>query len=208
MVKEAQGTQETPNLDTPEKFIRELYNSIQTWLIEDQGGKEMFSFGASCVQNWDSHEADPGRTINLSADIKNAIVAADSKKMSALVLSVRSRSKYDRKGTLGVQFGFYPIGDRLPKKPDLGVEDLKGIVDQHFFSYGSGEFFIHSDLGTISVNCWADDYSYGGKRLSGWEKKDLTSERGLEACMEMVKRVAKNAFQTADSNSRNLLVTH
>ena len=191
--KSAVSEKET-RLYTPKVFVRRLYDSVQSWLVDERGAEIAREYRNVEVDTWERYSSFPPREITLSANIKKAFLAKNRKNVYALVLSDRRRSRYQHESSIGVEFGFYPKKLSEDINSQTSIEGLRSLVHQHPFTYGSGEFFVHDDLDRIMVNCWADSCRYGGREISKWPRETLQSARGIEACLEIVKRLERNAF--------------
>lgn len=184
---------------SPDVFIDKLYDSVKTWLIDEKKAEVVKEFKDSKVINWETYSDYPPRDVTLSAQIKKAILLENPKNIYGLVLSDRMRSRYQRKSSLGVEFGYFPKGRRFKIVTarfdnQSGVEALRSLVHQSYLTCGSGEFFVDGPFSSINVNCWADGWRYGGKGVGRWPKEELQTEKGIQACIDVVKRLEKNAF--------------
>src|SRR3990167_8735026 len=167
--KSAVSEKET-RLYTPKVFIRRLYDSVQSWLVDERGAETVREYRNVEVDTWERYSSFPPREITLSANIKKAFLAKNRKNVYALVLSDRRRSRYQHESSIGIEFGFYPKGPSEDFGDQTPIEDLRSLVHQSPFTYGSGEFFVHGDLDRVMVNCWADRGRYGGREISQWPR--------------------------------------
>lgn len=176
-----------------EAFLNKLYVEILDWLTKERDSKILAEFKPQHVSYWENHEDLPGRNAVLALDLQKAVIIQTPTKNFALVLGERRRSKWDRKQTLGVQFGVKPASQMSSQKNP--IDNLRSLVNQRPFGHGSGEFYIHPDAKKLIIDCWADESRFtGGREIKDWPEERLITEKGLEACLEIVQRTSRNAF--------------
>lgn len=179
---------------SPEEFIYKLYDAVMGWLREEKRAEVVAEFDPCEVNHWESQSTFPPGTVILSNEVQKAVLISDDQNIYAIVLGRRKRSRYDPRRTLGLQFGFVPSSEHARKSfgPDSKIEDLRSLVKQDF-TYGSGEFYVNA-LNAMGVDCWADDWQFGGKEVSRWTRDRLLTDEGIGACIEIIKRLEERAF--------------
>jgi transposase InsO family protein len=48
--------------------------------------------------------------------------------------------------------------------------------------------------GQVTTDAWADSGTFGGQEFHRWEKEKKLTDKGLRACLGIVRRTTKNAF--------------
>ena len=189
-------TEKETRVYTPKVFIRRLYDSVRSWLVDERGTEIIREYGNIEVDRWESYTSFPSSEVTLGVYIKKALLAENRKNVYALVLSDRYRSRYQHESSIGVEFGFFPKSKKSSKdfNSETPAEELGYLVHQRLFTYGSGEFFVDDVLNRVMVNCWADSGRYGGEEISKWPREKIQSTRGIEGCLRIVKRLERNAF--------------
>lgn len=146
-------------------------------------------------EQYSAEERHPGESVSLSINLEKGLLIETEKHDFALVLGRRFRSKYDRKETLGLQFGLFPNSRESRRFESLStVEKIKSLTYRYPGSYGTGDFYEDSITGNIRTDCWADGFTFGGQRINTWDKKKLLTLTGMDACLEIIQRTTKNAF--------------
>lgn len=195
---------------THEQFLETLYERSYAWL-EEHYGLVIAEFLPQEVERWTSYTDGPRSPLALSAQIiKGAFgtVTLGQRLDWALVLSRRCRWSHSDP-TLCWQFGFLPEQKPLPPSNNPKVNELRSLVypkdpiervkclcDQGFFTYGSGEIYIHPMVKRMSTNCWASSSIFGGPNLRSWSDEKFLTEKGIQASLSMMNLVATRAFLT------------
>lgn len=181
---------------SPEEFINELYAQTLKWLTEDQKGEIITELEPQKLDYWDFSEGrHPSEYVPLSIDVEKGVLLKTQKHNFALVLGKRFRSRYDHEETLGLQFGIRPADDESKYFKSLSpVEKIRNLTFRSPGSYGSGDFYEHSKTRNIQTDAWADGYRFGGQEINRWGKDKLLTPIGIDACLEIVQRTARNAF--------------
>jgi len=180
-----------------ERFLNNLYVRLVNGHKKQKGSKVLKTFEPQRIEGWVPATAQPGGHPSLSVEIQKASLIKTTDDYVAFALGIGHRSKYDLESTLGVQFGAIPIDDWWQKKfesESVQLSDIKVLFFQHMPNYGSGEFYIDERFNRIEIDCWADNFRYGGKGISSWPEKKQLSLDGVNACIEIVDRTIKNAF--------------
>lgn len=177
-------------LYSPNEYLAKLYDSTETWLKESRGATQVVKFEPQHVDSWDIHDRS-----RLSIDIHQGMIFKDGKYDYALILGERQRTRYDRKKTLGLQFGLLPQNKRSSE--DIISDPLKYarmLANQGFITHGSGDFFLNEMTNRLDISCWADESRFGGKDIASWPAVKLLTDRGVNESVLVVNRLAQNAF--------------
>lgn len=179
------------NLYTPSGFLIQLHATISDWMIKDQKGNIVDRTEPQIIDRWDSHQA-----VDLNMDLFEGIVVKTHQHNIGLVLGHRRRNRYENKTTLSLQFGLQPQpgGKHFEELSD--VDKLRLLTNQSLSegAYGSAEFYLDSMTGNVRIRSWADGFTYGGQEVNRWKPNKLLTDKGINACLEIVQRTAKNAF--------------
>lgn len=181
----------------PKDFLEKLYSRVLDWATTDQKGQVVAKIKPQEIDNWESHNGrHPGETVWLGINLEKGVLIKTPKHDFALVLGRKLQSRYSNQETLSLQFGLQPIPGSEHFEELPAVNKLRWLTTKAAGSYGSGEFFVHDMTGDIAIGCWADRFPFlGAQEVGRWEKDKLLTNKGIDACLEIVQRTAKNAFR-------------
>jgi len=177
----------TPTSETPrsEKFLGDLFNKTQEWLLTKKSGRVKAEFKEEEGKTWNFF--DGRRKVHVA---KGTFIDT-AKGRFALVLGTMRQRVSDSDKFFTFRFGCYPKDSY--DESDLTLNKLLDFTDQRPFSYGSGQFFGASSY--IRVDCWNDNSVYGGHELnSTLTQNQLLSKKGLEECSDLIRRIARDGF--------------
>lgn len=186
-------------IDPRELFLRDLYDRVLTWM-QGQGGKIAQEWEGQTFGNWRNlgpkHPQQSG--LMVGADVEKAVLLRSPRRDFALALGRGLRSHYSRDPSLSLQFGMSPRSKGPKPKAwenETEEEEMYSLLNQEHFTYGSGEFVLDDYFNDIEIHCWANSRLYGGKDWGKSRSREIPlNEEGLEACLDVVKRVDRQAF--------------
>ncbi|OGH15791.1 MAG: hypothetical protein A3C22_00240 [Candidatus Levybacteria bacterium RIFCSPHIGHO2_02_FULL_37_10] len=193
--KSSQVAEITPKLSPQEKFITDLYQKTLDWLTSDQQGKITAVFNPQEISSWKQHDGrHPGEISSISIGLEKGVIVETKDRIFALVMGRELNSRYSRERTLSFQFGCLPIDSALARQ-DKNLDLVRMLTQQRMWTHGSGEFFVHDMTGEVTIHCWADGWNYsGGKEIGRWPQEEVLTDKGLNACLDIIQRTSKNAF--------------
>lgn len=194
MGKDILSSIQTEQINTPEELLGKLYDRTVEWLKEN-GGKVIKEFEPKEIENWEkSYDFHKG-SHSSSLGLLKACVVEDSRKIFLLTLGFGRKSQHGG-DSLRLQFGFFPTAfEQAQITEALDIRGMKWILNQGVLgSVGSGEIFARTGSGKIGVNCWANDFPYGGKNIGTWPSEKILTTQGLEESFNIIKRTVQRAF--------------
>lgn len=188
------GTEPKNESYSPRDFLEKLYSRVLDWTTTEQKGQVVEEIKPQEIDNWELHDGrHPGETVWLGINLEKGVLIKTPKHDFVLALGRKLQSRHSNQEALSLQFGFQPIpGSKHFEELPL-VNKLRSLTNTRG-SYGVGEFHEQEITGGIRINCWADGPTYGGKWINRWGQKELLTNKGIDACLEIVQRTTKNAF--------------
>ncbi len=174
-----------------EGFLNELFRRTQSMLEKEKGATIVAEFGPQEVWNWDSYKDMPGPRKELSIDLQKGLIMSSSQFDFGLTLGKRSQTSHDFKRMLNFEFGLLP---RSSREEDKSIQYLGILVNQRLITHGSGRFYIDDMDGKIRVNCWSDEYTFGGKGITSWPQNKILTKNGLNSSLNVVRRLMERAW--------------